>query len=127
MSNLTATPNAYRQGAVLAATPGELVVMLYDGARRFLRQANVAMREGQVERAHNTLRRAELIIAHLDGVLDFQQGEVADRLHAIYQFSLVHLNAARNNQDPGKLEEVSELLGELREAWAQVAEEIAHA
>jgi flagellar protein FliS len=127
MSNLTATPNAYRQGAVLAATPGELVVMLYDGARRFLRQANVAMREGQIERAHNTLRRAELIIAHLDGILDFQQGEVADRLHAIYQFCLAHLNAARNNQDPAKLEEVSELLGEMREAWAQVAEEIARA
>ncbi|HEX4115529.1 MAG TPA: flagellar export chaperone FliS [Solirubrobacteraceae bacterium] len=127
MSNLTATPNAYRQGAVLAATPGELVVMLYDGARRFLRQANVAMREGQVERAHNTLRRAELIIAHLDGILDFEQGEVSNRLHAIYQFCLAYLNAARNHQDAGKLEEVSDLLGELREAWAQVAEEIARA
>ncbi len=41
--------------------------MLYDGARRFLRQASIAMREGEIERAHNTLRRAELIIAHLDG------------------------------------------------------------
>lgn len=127
MSNLTATPNAYRQGAVLAATPAELVVMLYDGARRFLRQANVAMREGQVERAHNTLRRAELIIVHLDGILDFEQGEVAERLHAIYQFCLAHLNRARHNQDAGKLEEVSDMLGELREAWAQVAEEIARA
>ncbi len=125
MSNLTASPAAYRQGAVLAATPGELIVMLYDGARRFLRQANVAMREGQVERAHNALRRAELIVAHLDGVLDFDQGEVSERLHSIYQFCLAHLNAGRNNQDPGKLEEVSELLGELREAWSQVAEEIA--
>jgi flagellar protein FliS len=127
MSNLTASPAAYRQGAVLAATPGELVVMLYDGARRFLRQANVAMREGQVERAHNTLRRAELIIAHLDGILDFDQGEVPERLHAIYQFCLAHLNVGRREQDAGKLEEVSELLGELREAWAQVAEEIARA
>lgn len=127
MSNLTASPAAYRQGAVLAATPGELVVMLYDGARRFLRQANVAMREGQVERSHNTLRRAELIIAHLDGVLDFDQGEIPERLHAIYQFCLAHLNAARREQDPGKLEEVSELLGELREAWSQVTEEIARA
>jgi flagellar protein FliS len=126
-SNLAASPDAYRQGAVLAATPGELVVMLYDGARRFLRQASIAMREGQVERAHNTLRRAELIIAHLDGILDFQQGEVSERLHTIYLFCLSHLNAARREQDPGKLEEVSELLGELREAWAQVAEEIARA
>jgi flagellar protein FliS len=122
-----ASPEAYRQGAVLAATPGELVVMLYDGARRFLRQAAIAMREGQVERAHNTLRRAELIIAHLDGILDFEQGQVSERLHSIYQFCLAHLNTARREQDAGKLEEVSELLGELREAWAQVAEEIARA
>jgi flagellar protein FliS len=125
MSNLTASPAAYRQGAVLAATPAQLVVMLYDGARRFLRQAAIAMREGQIERAHTTLRRAELIVAHLDGVLDFEQGQVSERLHAIYQFSLANLNAGRRAQDAGKLEEVSELLGELREAWAQVAEEVA--
>jgi flagellar protein FliS len=127
MSSLAASPEAYRQGAVLAATPGELVVMLYDGARRFLRQASIAMREGQIERAHNTLRRAELIVAHLDSILDFEQGQVSDRLHAIYLFCLAHLDAARREQDAGKLEEVSELLGELRDAWAQVAEEIARA
>lgn len=122
--NAAASPNAYRQGAVLAATPGELVVMLYDGARRFLRQANMAMCEGEVERAHNTLRRAELIVAHLDGILDYEQGQISDRLHAIYQFCLAHLNSARLNQDPSKLEEVSRLLGELRDAWAQVAAEV---
>lgn len=121
------SPNAYRQGAILAATPGELVVMLYDGARRFLRQAAAAMREGRVEHAHNTLRRAEMIVAHLDGVLDFEQGQLPEQLHAIYQFCLSHLNAGRLAQDPTKLEEVSELLGELREAWAQVADEVARA
>jgi flagellar protein FliS len=120
-----ATPDAYRQGAVLAATPGQLVVMLYDGARRFLRQAAISMRAGEVERAHNTLRRGELIIAHLDGTLDFEQGQLPERLHAIYQFCLAHLNTARLGQDPAKLEEVSDLLGELREAWAQVAAEVA--
>ncbi len=122
MSNL-ASPQAYRQGAVLAATPGELVVMLYDGARRFLRQASAAMQAGQVERAHNTLRRAEMIIGHLDATLDFEQGEVAERLHEIYMFCLQHLNSARMSQDAGRLEEVSALLGELREAWAAVASE----
>jgi flagellar secretion chaperone FliS len=126
MSNLAAPPQAYRQSAVLSATPGELVVMLYDGARKFLRQASIAMRDGQVERAHNTLRRAELIIAHLDGMLDYDQGQLPERLHAIYQFCLAHLNAARLRQDASKLEEVSELLGELREAWAQVAAEVAN-
>ncbi len=124
MSHVSTSHAAYRRGAVLAATPGKLVVMLYDGARRFLRQAAAAMRAGEVERAHNTLRRGERIISHLDGTLDFEQGDLPLRLHAIYQFCLVHLNAARVSQDPAKLEEVNELLGELRDAWDQVAEEV---
>ena len=121
MATLSASPDAYRQSAVLSATPAELVVMLYDGASRFLRQAATAMRARDVERAHNALRRAELIIAHLDGTLDSEQGEIADRLHAIYHFCLAHLNRGRLAQDAGKLEEVSGLLGELRAAWAEVA------
>ncbi len=121
MSNMTASPEAYRQGAVLSATPEQLVVMLYDGARRFLRQATAAMREGEVERTHNALRRAELIIGHLDGTLDHDQGQIAERLHAIYEFCLSHLNSARIDQDARKLEEVGGLLGELREAWAEIA------
>jgi flagellar secretion chaperone FliS len=127
MSSLATAPSAYRQNAVLAATPAQLVVMLYDGARRFLRQSTIAMRDGEVERAHTTLRRGELIIAHLDGTLDFEQGQLPARLHAVYQFSLAHLNRGRMDQDPAKLEEVSELLGELRDAWAQVAAEDARA
>ncbi len=123
MSNLATSPQAYRQGAVLAASREQLVVMLYDGARRFLRQAAVAMRAGEIERAHNTLRRAEMIVAHLDATLDFDQGQVAERLHAVYSFYLVYLNRARMAQDAAMVEEVSDMLGELRDAWAQVAAE----
>jgi flagellar protein FliS len=127
MSTAAASPQAYRQGAVLAASRGELVVMLYDGARRFLRQSGVAMREGQVEQGHIKLRRAEMIIAHLDATLDFEQGQISQRLHAIYTFSLSHLNSARHTQDADKLEQISDLLGELRDAWAQVAAQAAAA
>jgi len=98
-------------------------LLLYDGARRFLRQGAIAMRAGEIERAHNTLRRAERIIGHLDTTLDFEQGELSQRLHQIYLFCLSHLNAARLGQDPTKVEQVSELLGELRDAWSQVAAE----
>jgi flagellar protein FliS len=125
MRNPTAASHAaYRRGTVMAATPGQLVVLLYDGARRFLRQAVVAMGEGDIERTHNSLRYAERIISHLDGTLDFEQGELSQRLHTIYQFHLRHLRAARLNRDPAKIEEISELLGELRDAWSQVANEI---
>jgi flagellar protein FliS len=124
MSNLTASHAAYRRGEVLAATPAQLVVLLYDGARRFLRQAGTAMSDGEIERAHRTLRHAERIIRHLDGTLDFEQGAIAQRLHTIYRFCLKHLDAARISQDPGRIEEVVELLAELRDAWSQAAAEV---
>ncbi len=123
MTGAAASQQAYRQGAVLSATREELVVMLYDGARRFLRQAAVAMRNGEVERGHNTLRRAELIIGHLDATLDFDQGLVAERLHAIYMFCLEQLSRSRFTQDADMLDDVSELLGDLRDAWGRIAQE----
>jgi flagellar protein FliS len=124
MSNVAASHAAYRRGEVLAATPGQLVVMLYDGARRFLRQTVTAMQAGEVERAHTALRYGERIISHLDGTLDYDQGEIPQRLHSIYVFCLSQLNAARISQDTGKVEQVSELLGELREAYSQAAAEV---
>jgi flagellar secretion chaperone FliS len=122
MTPPTASPQAYRENAVLCATPAQLVVMLYDGARRFLRQATDAMRAREVERAHNKLRQVEQIVAHLDGVLDHDQGpELSGQLHAIYQFCLAHLNRARMSLEADKLDEVAEILGELRESWVEVA------
>lgn len=122
MTPMTAAPQAYRENAVLCATPAQRVVMLYDSARRFLRQAAEAMRAREVERAHNKLRRAELIIAHLDVVLDYEQGtEIAERLHALYNFCLTHLNHARMSLEADKIDEVSEILGELRESWVEIA------
>lgn len=124
MSYAPAPHAAYRRGEVLAATPAQLVVLLYDGARRFLRQGAMAMREGKVERAHNALRRAERIINYLDVTLDFDHGEVPQLLHSLYQFSLRHLGAARNEQNPGKVEEISAMLGELREAFKDISAEV---
>ncbi len=122
MTPLTAAPQAYRENTVLCATPAQRVVILYDGARRFLRQAADAMRAREVERAHNKLRRAEEIIAHLDGVLDFAQGaSVAEQLHVLYNFCLAHLNRARMSLEAEKVDEVSEILGELRESWVEIA------
>jgi flagellar secretion chaperone FliS len=126
MSNVTASHAAYRKGEVLAATPGQLVVLLYDGARRFLRQGAMAMRDGQIERAHNALRKAERIINHLDGTLDFEQGDIPQLLHAIYRFCLRYLNEARLDQDADKVEEIGHMLNELREAFNAISAEVEH-
>lgn len=119
-THLAASPQAYRESAVLTAPPERLVVMLYDGAGRFLHQAVVTMRAGDIQTCHERLRRAEAIIDHLLETLDMSQGEVAQQLESIYIFCQRLIAEARIRLDPEKLEQVRALLGELREAWDQI-------
>jgi flagellar protein FliS len=113
---------AYQSSAILTATQGQLIVMLYDGVNRFLVQASTAMRDGKIELAHQKLRRAEMIISHLRASLDFEQGgQISQDLLSIYLFCTRHLNSARVGRDPEKVDQVAGLLSQLRDAWAQVA------
>jgi flagellar protein FliS len=113
---------AYRQQSILTATPGQLVVMLYDGCLRFLHQASFALREGNAVQAGARLSRAEAIISELTDTLDLEQGGVvASRLQGIYVFCSRHLREARAAGDAEMIDKVGELLSELREAWAQIA------
>jgi flagellar secretion chaperone FliS len=119
--NPTLAPQAYKESAVLTAPPERLVVMLYDGIRRFLFQAAVAMREGNAELTNNRLQRAEAIIDELNNTLDMSAGEVAERLRALYVFSKRHLLQARLKRSPEMIEEVSRLLDTVGDAWRQIA------
>ncbi|HSS58528.1 MAG TPA: flagellar export chaperone FliS [Solirubrobacteraceae bacterium] len=118
--NPYARPNAYRENSILTASPEQLVVMLYDGAGRFLRQAEGSMIDGSWLQASEKLSRAEAIIDELLATLDMDAGEVADRLQSIYVFCKTRLIEARIERDPVRVDQVARLLGELREAWSQV-------
>ena len=108
---------AYKEQSILTATPGQLVVMLYDGCLRFLNQAAYAMRDGDMALAGNRLSRAEAIIDELLTTLDLEQGGViASRLQGIYVFCSRHLIDARSQRDPEMIDKVAELLGKLRES-----------
>jgi flagellar protein FliS len=119
--NPTLAPQAYKESAILTATPERLVVMLYDGMRRFLIQAAVAMREGNIEQTNNRLQRAEAIIDELNSTLDMSAGQVAERLRALYNFSKRHLMQARIQRSPEMIEEVNQLLDTVGDAWRQIA------
>ena len=121
MSAYAPAPNAYRESAVLTATPEQLVVMLYDGANRFLTQSAIAMRDGRAGLAGEKLRRAEAIIDELLATLDMSVGEIAERLQALYLFFKERLMSARLKQDAGKVDEVAHFMRELRASWAAVA------
>ncbi len=119
--NPYASPQAYRESSVMTASPAQLVVMLYDGAGRFLRQAELAADEGAWGHALDRLDKAEAIVDELLVTLDPNAGEIADRLQGIYVFCKKLLIEARIEQDASKLARTAALLRELRDAWAEVA------
>jgi flagellar protein FliS len=121
MTPYATAQQAYRDSAILTAPPERLVVMLYDGANRFLIQGATAMRAGDLTQANDRLRRAEAIVQELRATLDMSAGEVAVNLESIYSFCQRLLLEARLKQDPSKIEHVAKLLRELRDAWDQLA------
>ena len=118
--NPYARPQAYREASVMTASPEQLVVMLYDGAGRFLRQAEGSMVDGAWLQAGEKLSRAEAIIDELLATLDMEAGEIAERLQAIYVFCKTRLIEARIERDPVRVDQVARLLAELRGAWATI-------
>ena len=119
--NPYASPNAYRENSIMTASPEQLVVMLYDGAGRFLRQAEGSMLEGSWLQASEKLSRAEAIIDELNNTLDMSVGEISTRLRALYLFSKRHLMQARLKRNPDMIDEVSALLDTVGDAWRQIA------
>jgi flagellar protein FliS len=119
--------NAYTESSVLTAPPERLVLMLYDGAIRFLRQGGVAMRQGERSYARERIRRAEAIVDELNITLDMSQGQIPERLRAIYLFCKRHLNQAIISDEAKGVDDVIDLLSGLRESWEQLAQTAATA
>lgn len=118
----SATPNAYRESAVLTASPAQLVVMLYDGAGKFLRQAVAMYQHDEKARAATAIGRAQAIVEELFATLDVERGgDIASRLQGIYVFCLSEMADARLEAKPDRLHEVTRLLSELGESWKTIA------
>ncbi len=111
----------YRQNAVETATPTRMVVMLYDGAIRFLGQALPAMRAHRYDQQSLFIGKAQAIIAHLRDTLDFEAGgAVARHLEGMYVSLFDALTDANIHDRPERIEEAVAALRELREAWLEV-------
>ena len=120
--NPYASPQAYRSSSVMTASPAQLVVMLYDGAGRFLRQAQIAAEEGAWRHASDRLDKADAIVDELLVTLDAEQGgQIAERLQGIYVFCKRLTIEARLERDVEKIRRTAKLLSDLREAWAEIA------
>jgi flagellar protein FliS len=114
---------SYRQVATRTAPPGQLVLMLYDGAIRFLEQAKAGFALDDPATAnmtvHNNVQRALDIIRELNLSLNLEQGgEFAATLRRLYDYFDRRLWESNTRKHPDGVREVIRHLEVLRGAWA---------
>jgi flagellar protein FliS len=109
---------SYGSVAIGTADPGTLVVQLFDGALRFLRQAQQALAAGRIADFAQAQNRAHAIIAELSNVLDREAGgDVARNLDGLYAFMLRHLTEGLAAKSSAHLDRVAAILETLRDAF----------
>ena len=114
----------YLRNRVLTASPGELLVMLYDALLRRVRAAGKALEEQDVAAAGEHLGRSQDILHELMRVIDPDPApELAERLTALYGYCSRRLLEAIAQRDAAACHEVEELLAPLRDAWAEAHRE----
>lgn len=111
----------YRQQQILNASPAERVVLLYDGAIRFMMITRKAIEDGNIQGRYDNAVKSKNIIIHLQETLDMERGgEIAINLDNIYNYLLRQFPEI----DKNNLEAVDEILKHLkilRESWAKIA------
>lgn len=115
---------AYRNTQIKTANQGTLIVMLYDGATKFIANAIESLKETppQLDKISNDIIKAQDIVTELMVSLDFDKGgEIAKNLFKLYVFINRQLLEANIKKDTTPLAEVKDLLSDLKEVWVEVS------
>ena len=114
--------DAYKSTEISTANQGKLIVMLYDGAIRFLRIAMDNMQPRTYDVVNTHIIKAQDIITELMLALNMDQGgEIAENLFNIYAYLKKRLLEGNISKEVSVLEEVIQRLEELKGAWEEAA------
>lgn len=116
------TPAGYQQyekSKILTASPAELTLMLYEGAIKFANIAVMAIEKGDVEKAHNNIRKVERIIEEFQATLNHKY-PVAKDFDEVYKYLQQRLLEANIKKDKEIMEEVLRHLRTMRDTWKDV-------
>ncbi|MDP9699850.1 flagellar protein FliS [Paenibacillus intestini] len=121
---ITSPYDKYKQNSVQTSTPGQLVIMLYDGALRFVKAGLDGIETKDYYKANMNLGKAQTIISELMSTLN-QAYPVAKDLFALYEYMNHLLIQANIKKDKSLGEEAIGYLLELRETWVLVNKQTA--
>ncbi len=113
----------YNQVQVETSDQKKLILMVYDAAARFCKEARTAMTRGDVHNKSHSIQRAYDAIAELRKSLNMEKGgEVAEGLNKLYAFLGHQLTIANLNNDTEVMDSVITVLTDLRGTWAEAFE-----
>ncbi len=113
--------HAYLQTQVTTTTQGELLLLLYDGAIKFLTQAKEKIAERDYAAKGILISKALDIVNELDASLNMEKGgELAQNLHKLYFYCSTRLLNANLKMDVAFIDEVVKILSGLRGAYGQI-------
>lgn len=110
---------SYANTKAYTATPGQLTLMLYDGAIKFCNLAIAAVEKKRIEAANTNIKKVEAIISEFRATLDFKY-PVAKDFDNVYEYLSQRLVEANLHKDKEILEEVLRHLRAMRDTWAEV-------
>ena len=114
---------AYKEMSAATSSQNELLVMLYDGAIRFLQEAIDAIKRRDIEAKAKASDRALAIVQHLHLSVDLERGqEIASDLERLYSFVISRIADGSGQLSTPKLKEAIKVLDTLRSAWSELAE-----
>ncbi|HUW17727.1 MAG TPA: flagellar export chaperone FliS [Sedimentisphaerales bacterium] len=112
----------YQEAAVSTQSRGRLIVLLYEGAIKFMKLALKELEAGNCEAKGRYIGRAQDIINELNAVLDVDAGgDIAINLRKLYCFMSKHLSEANTKRDPQMIREVITMMEELNQSWKTIA------
>ena len=122
MSSTARGLSSYRTTQVQSRTPLELVVMLYDGALKFMGKARDAIERRDIPARRDALSRTLAIISELQSTLNLQEGgQVAAELDRLYSYSNVRLLEAAMKNEVAAIDDVKRVFEILRDGWNTIA------
>ncbi len=118
--NPYAAQQQYSNNHIATASPEQILIMLYDGAIRFTRQAIAASEQNDQTAKLGRISKVFAIVVEFSNTLNHDiGGQIAADLDGLYQFMLRELGKARNETDEKSLRVVEDLLVDLRKTWGE--------
>jgi flagellar protein FliS len=114
--------NVYKNNSINYASKDQLLLMIVDGAVKFVKRAELAIQEKDIMKAHENLIKTQDIFIELMASLDRNAGDWAEQLYKVYQFIYDKLVETNIKKELKTLQEVIPLIVDVRDLWYETYE-----